>query len=475
MTGPDPVQRVVKAAARESEQWRRTLGVVRGGLRGLARSQIPRMGAALAYRTLFSLIPVLVVGVSVLGSFLSDVELRQQMDRLIDFVGLDSIAIEQTAEVPEASPETAGSEVVSPAAGQPAAGIGAGGVPTSPRLDEWIAALVARVSSLPYRAIGFVGVLVLLYGAISMLVELERSFNQIYGASSGRSWVKRVTTYWTTLTLGVVFLLATFSVGDAAGNWVASLVSGEGGGWLSRGVVEFTVNIVINTLLLLLAYSTVPNTRVHIRPALAGAAVAGVAWELGKIGFTQYVRHAVGGLEQLYGVLALLPLFMLWVYITWIIILFGLQVSYTLQTFGSQRDEPSAGASTDPVDPALVLTIARMALERFREGGTLLVDDIVTNTGVSAAPVERLIRGLVEGGVLREVEQGDDRAWVLARPGETIPVADLLAIARRVRQGGDRGGSEAVDEALSRSLHGVVLSSLEPGGEQPDIRGGSGG
>ncbi|HHN77827.1 MAG TPA: YihY family inner membrane protein, partial [Phycisphaerales bacterium] len=311
-------------------------------------------------------------------------------------------------------------------------------------------------------------------GAISMLVELERSFNQIYGASSGRSWVKRVTTYWTTLTLGIVFLLATFSVGDAAGNWVASLVSGDGGGWLSRGVVEFTVNIVINTLLLLLAYSTVPNTRVHIRPALAGAAVAGIAWEIGKIGFTQYVRHAVGGLEQLYGVLALLPLFMLWVYITWIIVLFGLQVSYTLQTFGASRDEQREVSSTDPVDPALVLTIAKLADERFRAGKTLRIDDAVGATGVGAAAIERLVRGLVEGGVLHEVEEGDERAWVLARPAETIKAEELLAIGRCLRQGGVRGGAVEIDRALDRSLHGVVLSSLDSGGDGPDMQGETG-
>lgn len=471
MTTGDPVHRVVKAAAREREEWRRTLEVVRVGLRGLAKSQIPRMGAALAYRTLFSLIPVLVVGVSVLGSFLSDAELRQQMDRLIDFVGLDSISIEQAART-ESAPDTADSSQNPGTMAAPTTQTGQADAPAPPRLDEWIAALVARVSSLPYRAIGFVGVLVLLYGAISMLVELERSFNQIYGASAGRSWVKRVTTYWTTLTLGVVFLLATFSVGDAAGNWVASLGSGDGsGGWFSRGVVEFSVNIVINTLVLLLAYSTVPNARVHIRPALAGAAVAGIAWELGKIGFTQYVRHAVGGLEQLYGVLALLPLFMLWVYITWIIVLFGLQVSYTLQTFNSLRDARSDQQASGLVDPALTLAVAKIAEQRFSRGETLRIDDVVTATGVEAPPAERVIRGLVEGGILREIEQGDERAWVLARPADTITADELLAIGRRVRQGGVRGGVPEIDRELERTFEGITLSTLQPIGAGPDTQG----
>lgn len=475
MTTPNRVHRVFEAAVREREEWKRTIEVVRLGLRGLVRSQIPRMGAALAYRTLFSLIPVLVVGVSVMGAFLSDVELRDQMDRLIEFVGLDTIAIENGSD--------GGDESDGVGRGSIGEGEGSGGetgwkpVPlgggeggeASARLDEWIASLVARVSGLPFKAIGFVGVLVLLYGAISMLVELERSFNQIYGSTVGRSWVKRVTTYWTTLTLGIVFLLATFSVGDVAGNWVASIGrSGEAeGGWLSRGVVEIAVNIVINTMILLLAYSTVPNARVHIRPALAGAAVAGVAWEFGKIAFTQYVRHAVGGLEQLYGVLALLPLFMFWVYITWVIVLFGLQVSYALQTFGTRRLE-GAGEVSGLVDPGMVIEISRLAADRFAAGETLTLDRVVSETGVTAEIADRFISGLVNAGVLREVEAGEEPSYVLGRPPESIAVVDLLAIGRDIRLGGARGGSAAADEALERSVQGLVLNELQPGGGSSD-------
>ncbi|USN98922.1 MAG: YihY family inner membrane protein [Phycisphaeraceae bacterium] len=464
------VHRVLDAALREREEWRRTLEVVRKGLRGLVKSQIPRMGAAMAYRTLFSLIPVLVVGVSVLGSFLSDAELRTQMDRLIDFVGLNTIAIDEkpagNGEVAPRSGNLRGDTSSTDDAQPPLAGPGITLDGSSARLDEWIASLVNRVSRLPFRAIGFVGVLVLLYGAISMLVELERSFNQIYGATSGRSWVKRVTTYWTTLTLGIVFLLATFSVGDVAGNWVASLGSdgASGGGWLSRGVVEFVVNVVINTLLMLIAYSTVPNARVHIRPALAGAAVAGVAWEIGKIAFTQYVRHAVGGLEQLYGVLALLPLFMLWVYVTWVIVLFGLQVSYALQTFGNRMAE-SAGPVSGLVDPALMLVIARLAADRFATGQILTLDDAASATGVSEDITRQFILGLVRSGVLREVEAGEEPAFLLGRPAESITVPELLAIGRAIRQGGVRGGAPEADAALDRSMQGLVLSELQiPGG-----------
>lgn len=460
MTRSNPIRRFTEAWLREREQLRRTIEVVRLGLRGLIRSQLPRMAAALSYRTIFSLIPVLVVGVVIMGAFLSDTELRSQVDRLISYIGLDQIVIIDDAV--EAGP-------VGPAdPAEPTPEVEPEG--PSGRLDEWITSLVERVSSLPFRAIGFVGVLVLLYGAIAMLVELERAFNQIYGAANGRSWVKRVTTYWTTLTLGVVFLLATFSVGDMAGNWVASIgrAEDEAGGWFSRGAVQLSVNIAINTALLLLAYSTVPNTKVHIRPALGGAFFAGMGWELGKIAFTQYIRYAVGGLEQLYGVLALLPMFLFWVYITWIIVLFGLQVSYALQNFSRRREELT-GQETGLVDPAVILTICRLAADRFERGKTIEPDEIEESIGLQPAMTEKFFEALVRAGFMHQTETPEaNTAYVLARPPGSIAVTDLLKVARQIRSGGVRGGSPSADEALDRTLAGVVLADLQEIPESPD-------
>lgn len=462
MKAPHAITRLISAYLREREEIRRLIEVLRQSLRGLIRSQIPRMAAALAYRTLFSLIPVLVVGAVVMSAFLSDSELRTQMDRLISYIGLDTIAIEDDSLL---GPQPAGPALLPPGEGE--------SIESVARLDTWIASLVERVSSLPFRAIGFVGVLVLLYGAIAMLVELERAFNQICGATSGRAWAKRVTTYWTTLTLGLVFLLATFSVGDAAGNWVASLGRGDGesGGWLSRGLVQFFVSISINTILLLFAYSTVPNTRVRLRPALGGAIVAGLGWELGKIALTQYVRYAVGGLEQLYGVLALLPLFMFWVYITWIIVLFGLHVAYALQTFNI-RSEKADLPQTGLVDPGLVVAIASLAVERFRDGKAVRASDIENAHGVPVALSVPLLDGLAKAGLMHETELPDgERGFVLARPPELIGLSELLEVGRVLRQGGVRGGSRDTDSALDRALEGLVLSDLQRETTQPDTPG----
>ena len=85
------------------------------------------------------------------------------------------------------------------------------GQPTAPCWRMDLAAGVA-CSGIAFQAIGAIGVLMLIYAAISMLIEVERAFNDIYRAPTGRAWGRRIPLYWTVLTLGVIFILATFFV-----------------------------------------------------------------------------------------------------------------------------------------------------------------------------------------------------------------------------------------------------------------------
>lgn len=436
-------ERAMQRLKTEREELWRLIEVVRLGFGRLWQSGIPRMAAALSYRTIFSLVPVLVVGVVVIGSFATEDQLRDQVQRLIEFAGLDTIAVDEGGGEQVAAAE--GEGVVDgdrpeggAARGEDEVDVAGGGAPDSEakqRLDEWITDLVTRVSGLPFGALGVVGVTFLVYAALSMLIELERAFNQIYGAPRSRNIVQMVMTYWTALTLGVVFLLGTFYAGDLVAEWATSLgrggdgASGDaaGSGWISRGVLEVLINLAINTGLLLLAYTTVTNTRVRFRPAFAGAAIAGVSWELGKWGFTFYVKNFTGGLEQLYGAIALIPLFLLWVYVTWIIVLFGLQVSHAVQTFSLWAAQEHDDDRPRLADPGLVLVVAVEVARRFARGESAEVDQVARELSAEEPVVRLLMDRLVEGGVLHRVERGrEDTGYALARPPESVSAGEVL-------------------------------------------------
>ena len=100
-------------------------------------------------------------------------------------------------------------------------------------------------------------------------------------------------------------------------------------GWISS-VTSLVTSGVASWVLLLLLLTLMPNTTVHLRPALIGSLVAAILWKFAKHGFKLYLTKAVS-YSVLYGSLGLIPLFLFWMYLTWLIVLFGLELTYTLQ------------------------------------------------------------------------------------------------------------------------------------------------
>ncbi|GAB4384793.1 MAG: YihY/virulence factor BrkB family protein [Phycisphaerales bacterium] len=465
-SGSDPS--LVERLTRERCELHRAADAVRTGLRQIYGSQIPRMAAALAYRTIFGVVPVLVIVLMVVGSIIPEKTMEQGINDLLEFTGLSEIVISPPPDEPEAS-----------AGKTPDSGVTAGQEPPTAaeiaatqqlRLQEWIAQLIDRIRAVPKAAIGFASALILVYAAISMLVEIERAFNLIYRCVVGRNWWNRITLYWTMLTLGTILLGATFFVGQQFRHWVVT-VEGEGVlPWIRVNILGYLATVLISTLLLTIAYTRVPNTRVQLRPALIGAVVAAVLWEAGKWGFTQYLSYSTG-YARFYGSLALIPLFLLWVYITWMIVLFGLQVSYTLQHFGADQNTKSGPSDQGPVivEPAMVLAVGAALVRRFGEGKAAHIEDVAVDTGLPAGVCARMIEALQREGLLHEVA-GQEGAYCLAKPAESIPAVHLLEAAESLsgyeRPEHVRRMQRAAAEALGKAtLADVTRQDAPTGGD----------
>ena len=423
------------------------MAVVRRGIRGLYKTGITRMAAALAYRTIFSIIPMLAIGLLIFGSVVSEASVESGVRRVMEFAGISQISVNSDGadgseaepvvdrqdgqdglptSMPEALAEIERSAGIPPGDGQPDPII------AQAEIDEIIADLVVRVNQalqdLPTGWIALVTGFVLLYAALSMIIEVEKSFNQICGAPGGRSWPRRLVLYWTMLTLGGVLLAATFLAGDA----LADVVRGSKGGALRSSLAGYGVSVLISTVLLLAAYWLIPNIRLKFRPVLAGAFIAAVCWELGKLGFTGYLRYSTG-YAQFYGSLALLPLFLLWIYVTWVIVLLGLQSAYTLQHFSrlvragdeDRRDGPRL------VDPAVAVAVMASVVGSHAKGLTPDAGAIGDAIGTEASVVDALVRRLERAGLLRRVTGNDgDEGWLPAKPGDQIGADEVLEAVR---------------------------------------------
>jgi len=440
----------------------RAVTVARRLARRVAFGELPRMAAALSFRTIFGLIPVLVIGVALLGSFATPDQVRDAIEKLLDFSGLGEIAVAPSETTTLQQMAGGGVSVRTPFGpvwfpdpnAAPAPEVNA---QQAERLDEWITALVDRVSGSSFGALGIAGVGVLIFAAFVMMLEIERAFNQICAAGSGRRWSKRIPVYWAVLTLGPISLIASFYVGERFMDVVASL----GGPAFIGAFFGYFVTVGISTLLLMLAYTAVPNARVHLRPALAGAFVAAVLWEAGKWGFTLYSKNT--SYVSFYGSVALLMVFLVWVNITWLIVLFGLQIAHAMQHFDSfkkagPQDREKTPAEQIPVDPLRYVQLATEAARRFEKGKTIDPDDAAEACGLSAKLTEHMLGRLAKAGILRAVA-GED-GYLLAMPPAKIDLSLLMEMGDAPNGPGSTGIRKLIAARLS-AAEGMTLGDLD--------------
>lgn len=172
------------------------------------------------------------------------------------------------------------------------------------------------------RQLTWLGVLLLALTAFTMLVTIEKTFNTIWRVRQPRRGVSSFLLYWAILSLGPILLGAGF----AASTYITSLslISGPDaliGARVLLGFMPLLTSVAAFTLL----YATVPNARVPLRHAFLGAAFTAVLFEVAKGLFGLYVGF-FPGYQLIYGAFATVPLFLLWIYVSWLIVLFGAEL-----------------------------------------------------------------------------------------------------------------------------------------------------
>ena len=261
------------------------------------------MAASLTYRTLFGLLPVTVVGAGVAKAIMGVDRFQDFLHDSISALGLNQIQLD----------------------------VADNG--TAVTLGSWLSDLVSSGMSINIAALTWVGLLVLIYSAIALLVDIESCFNVICRAKRGRSWLKRLPLYWFVLTFGPVLIAIAFWTDSQVDSYFATYIQWD---WL-HVVISWTWDFAIGWFSLFLLYRMVPSTRISIRPTMIGAFIATILLLAGKGTLDLYFSHALS-LRQLYGSIGLVPVFMFWLYVTWLIILLGLQVTAILQQVSENQD-----------------------------------------------------------------------------------------------------------------------------------------
>ncbi len=310
------------------------------------------------------------------------------------------------------------------------------------------------------KGLSALGAVALIFTTAATMSLIERVFNQIWGVRQPRPWTQRLLVYWALLTLGPILFGASLS-------FTSQLVDVTGG--LERdasvlATLAFTLaSIAVTTGGYTLLYVAVPNRHVAWRDAFWGALAAAIAFEVAKRVFGLFIRQ-FPTYALIYGALAALPLFLVWIYVTWMITLVGAVLTAALPVVKYERWWYQAAPGGAFVDAMSVLKVLHGSAKLT---GTALVSGstIRHHTRIGYDELARLLHRMVAAGWVgrvhdqaptkiswRHTKRASQEHWVLLADPDTLRLADvyrLFVFDFAVEEAVQREEEASPDTALS--------------------------
>jgi membrane protein len=269
-----------------------------------------------------------------------------------------------------------------------------------------------------------ISILVMLFSAVSILVSIEDRLNRIWRVKRPRGWGSRLVLYWAALSLGPILIVG----GIAATSYVMAmpLLQGAAGQISTIGhpllsVVPFLVTFIT----LWLMYSFIPNCKVSRQDAAIGALIGAVLFEIVRWGFTLFV-HRAQTYQMIYGAaLAAIPIFLLWIYLSWVIVILSASIAASAAAFDYHAPKKML---PDGAEFLGLMVVLRHFIDAQRTGDTLEHADIrerepYLRSNLVAECFDDLCRAEL-------IQRADNGRWLLVR---SLDSTDLLRVYRHSR------------------------------------------
>jgi membrane protein len=383
---------------------------------GLRSDPITLRAAALTYLTVLSIIPLLTVVFSVSQVLIGRHEVET---RLRDFL-LQNLAVGAQASV-----------------------------------TPYVSQFVQRASRIGGFGFGF-----LIFSSISLMANIEAAFNHIFRAPRARGLALRFGIYWCILTVGPALLALSLAATALTESRASSIEPLQHFFFLGPLLITYAVFTLL--------YLIVPNVPVKRGAALFGAFVAGSAWELAKVIYADVSANSVRN-STIYGSLSAVPIFLMWTYVSWILVLFGARLAYAAQISHPEgRAVPVETPKDRELLAARVMTTVAAAFQKGRRPPD--TDRISLQLPAIASDVDDSLLLLKSAGLVNNLEEG---GWVPSRALGSITLAEVRSAVRRESDAetvGDPALSQrwqradaAADRELTITLEDLVRDSTLPG------------
>ncbi len=387
--------------------------------RDLAAGQLSLRATSLVYTTLLSLVPLLALAFSLLKAFGVHNQLEPALVSLLEPLGEKGVELARQ--------------------------------------------LVQFVENVGVGVLGAAGLAMLIYTVVSTIQKIEGAFNFIWRVSKLRPLLQRVSGYLSVVLLGPLLVFVAMSVTATVMSHalVRELLSVAPLGGLYTVFSKLLPWLLVSGAFTV-TYLVIPNTRVRVSSALLGGAVAGLLWQLASWGFTAFV---VGSTKYtaIYSSFAIVILFLIWLYISWLVLLLGASIAFYHQNPAAMH--PATRVLGPRSREALALEIMRrVGLAHRGETPLRTQQDIAAALQLPPEQMADIVDQLMRQGLL--LHSGDEPPRLL--PGRDPQRIPLKAIIDAVA-GGDllpgippvtRGVMQRLDDSVEQGLGGQTLADL---------------
>ena len=307
--------------------------------------------------------------------------------------------------------------------------------------------LIDLIGGLDMRALGAVSLIGLLVVASRLYLMVERAYSDIFGVPVMRRplGLRMLSFYFTITAVPVVLAIALrstfrfaseFGVPRYAGDWVA---------------------FALEYLALVAALKLLPATPVRWRPAFLGAFTSFVLIEVGRYGFGFYVNWVMDAdtLSAVYGSLAIVPVFLFWIYLLWVFVLLGVEVAKVSQNYASLVEKELELSELNPSWPSAetALRVAAWIGWSFHSGrGPVSDETLADRAGLDSRDLFRVLDVLRAAGIVVQTDEG----WLLSRPASAIALTEIVGAWREQTEVGLHKDRLAQDVAAALALEGSL-------------------
>ncbi len=424
------------------------------------RDNIPLRASALTFTVMLSMVPMLALGTAVLKGLGAGDQMKEAAYRIID--QFDSSTVQEGGNLKPGSVAVPESLENPSTAGDGPGEVEAEGVPPESgglvgQLRMAVDKIFDYVERTNFATLGAFGILGLLFAVISVLGSIEQAMNVIWETESGRPLGRKVMDY---LALMILFPVS-INVGLAAEATLESetLLSRINSllpvGWILPLVLKMVPVIVLVATFTIL-YRFLPNTKVRVLPAFVGGLVGGIGWLLVQSLYV-YLQIGVARYNAIYGSFAILPLFMVWIYVGWVVFLTGAETAFSVQHW--RRYVPGVDTLAPIVRLALAFDVLGGVFADYSQRHSAERNRIARRLEISEAQVGKVLEDLEAAKLLKHLDE-EASEYVPAAPAEKIEAVEVVdAICGRKTQTSPGGQvAKQVFDSARKALAGKTLA-----------------